>query len=297
MISKGLKRAVTLLAVAGAATVGAYAQQMPPPVFSQLADGVYYWSAMGYGSLVVVSGEDVLVTEPANDLRAPMLQAYVATLTDHPIGHIVMTHEHYDHVGGTGLFPDATVYCHVNCQPVFDLAVAPFDDVPEVDETFTDFKRIMVGDIAVELHHLGPGDGDATTIIYLPGEKVVLTADMYEVEALTGAAWVDDKNYTGTRKILNAISEWDLEHAMTAHSPSTDPQSLRDNAMYYNDLYDAVYQRMKQARDEGGPFAVFGLIDSLPGSIKLDQYSDWANYDSAIASHARRMMFSIFHGD
>jgi len=297
MTSKGLRRAVTLLAVAGAATVGAYAQQMPPPVANQLADGVYYWYAMGYGSLVVVSGEDVLVTEPANDLRAPMLQAYVATLTDHPISHIVMTHEHFDHVGGTGLFPDAAVYCHVNCQPIFDLAVAPFNDVPEVDETFTDFKRIMVGDTPVELHHLGPGDGDATTVVYLPGEKIVLTADLYEDQQLTGAAWVDDKNFTGTRNILNTISAWDLEHALTSHSVSTDPQVLRDNAQYYNDLFDAVYQQMKQARDEGGPFAVFGLLESLPGSIQLDQYSGWANYDSALSSHARRMMFAIFHAD
>ncbi len=297
MMSKGLRRTATLLAAACAATVGAYAQQMPAPVANQLADGVYYWSAMGYGSLVVVSGQDVLVTEPANDLRAPMLRDYVATLTDHPISHIVMTHEHYDHVGGTSLFPDATVYCHVNCQPIFDLADAPFDDVPEVDETFTDFMRIMVGDTAVELHYLGPGDGDATTVVYLPGEKIVLTSDMYEDQALTGAAWVDDKNYTGTRKILNTISEWDLEHALTAHSVSTDPQVLRDNAQYYNDLYEAVFQQLKQARDEGGPFAVFGVIDSLPGSIQLDQYSDWANYDTAIASHARRMMFSIFHAD
>ena len=297
MMSTGLRRAAALLAAACAATVGAYAQQMPEPVANRLADGVYHWHAMGYGSLVVVSGQDVLVTEPANDLRGQMLQAYVATLTDRPVSHIVMTHEHYDHVGGTGLFPGAAVYCHVNCQPVFDLAVAPFDDVPEVDETFTDFMRIMVGGTAVELHYLGPGDGDATTIVYLPAERIVLTADMYEDRALSGADWVDDKNFTGTRHILNVISGWDLEHAITAHSVSTDPQALHDNARYYNDLFDAVYQPMKQAVEEGGPFAVFGLMESLPGSVRLDQYSDWANYDSAIASHARRMMFSIFHAD
>ena len=297
MMAKGLRRTAAALAAACAVTFGAHAQQMPEPVASELADGVYYWSAMGYGSLVVVSGSDVLVTEPANDMRAPMLQAYVATLTDQPISHVVMTHEHYDHVGGTGLFPDATVYCHVNCQPVFDLAVAPFNDVPEVDVSFTDFLRIMVGDTAVELHHLGYGDGEATTVIYLPAEKVVLTADLYEDRALTGAAWVDDKNFTGVRHILNTISEWDLEHAITTHSMSTDPQSLRDNAQYYNDLFDAVYGQLKQTREQGGPFAVFGVMDTLPASIQLDQYSDWGNYDTALASHARRMMMSIFHAD
>ena len=298
MTSNRVRRAAAVLAVALAGmTANVYAQQMPEPVVSQLADGVHYWSAMGYGSLVVVSGDDVLVTEPANDARAPLLAAFVATLTDNPISHIVMTHEHYDHVGGTGMFPDATVHCHVNCRPVFALAEAPFDDVPQSFESFINYKRIMIGDTAVELHHFGPGDGDATTVIYLPEEKIVLTADMYEEKALTAAAWVDDKNFTGTRRILNIISEWDPEYAMTAHSPSTDPQTLHDNVRYYNDLFDAVMAPMAKAREEGGPFAVFGIMGTLPGSIKLDQYSDWANYDTAIEAHARRMMFSIFHAD
>ena len=125
-----------------------------------------------------------------------MLRDYVATLTDNPVSHIVMTHEHYDHVGGTGLFPDATVYCHVNCQAVFDLAT-PLSDVPEVDETFSTNMSIAVGEKVVELHYLGPGDGDATTVVYLPEEKIILTSDMYEDQQITGAAWVDDKNYTG----------------------------------------------------------------------------------------------------
>lgn len=297
-MSKRVKRVAAVLAVALAGmTANLHAQQMPEPVARQLADGVYYWFAMTYGSLVVISGEDVLVTEPVNGLRAPLLQGYVATLTGNPISHVVLTHEHYDHVGGTGLFPDATVHCHVNCRPIFELAEAPFDDVPESFESYINYKRIMVGDTPVELHHLGPGDGDATTVVYLPQQKIVLTADMYEERALTGAAWVDDKNFTGTRKILNVISEWELEHALTAHSPSSDPQVLYDNVRYYNDLFDAVMQPMRKAVEEGGPLAVFGLMGSLPASVELPRYSDWANYDTALESHARRMMFSIFHGD
>ena len=296
-MTKIVKKGAALLAAALAGvTVNLHAQQMPPPVTNQLADGVYYWFALGYGSLVVVSGEDVLVTEPANNLRGPMLQDFVGTLTDSPISHVVLTHEHFDHAGGTSLFPDATVHCHVNCRPVFALAEAPFNDVPQSFESFINYKRIMVGDTPVELHYLGPGDGDATTVVYLPRQKVVLTADLYEDQALTGSDWVDDKNFTGTRRILNTIGEWDLEHALTTHSVSTDPQVLRDNAQYYNDLYDVVMGQMTKAQEEGGPFAVFGLIGTLPGSIKLEQYSGWQNYDS-LSSHARRMMFSIFHAD
>lgn len=288
--------AAALVALAGV-TANVAAQQLPAPTVNELADGVYHWSAMGYGSLVVVAGREVLITEPANDFRGAMLRDYVGTLTDSPVSHVVLTHEHYDHVGGTSLFPEATIHCQVNCRPIFELAVAPFNDVPQSFESFINYKRIMVGGTAVELHHFGPGDGEATTVVYLPQQKIVLTADLYEDQALSGAAWVDDKNFTGTRKILNIISEWDLEHAITTHSASTDPQTLRDNARYYNDLFDAVMTPMKAAREEGGPGAVFGIMGTLPDSIELEQYRGWANYDTALASHARRMMFAIFHAD
>ena len=294
-------RTMVAMMLALAALVGtigsASAQQAPAPVVNELADGVYQWFAFNYNSLVVVSGDDVLVSEPANNTRGEMLRDFVATLTDNPVSHIVMTHEHYDHVGGTSVFSEARVYCHVNCQPIFDLAAAPFNDVPQVDETFTDSISIPVGDTTVELHYLGPGDGDATTVVYMPQEKIVLTSDMYEDKAITHANWVDDKNYTGTREILNTISGWDLDHAITAHSASTDPQVLQDNVQFYNDLYDAVYQALTKVQEEGGPFAIFGVLETLPASIQLEQYSDWANYDSSFTRHASRMMFSIFHAD
>lgn len=287
---------LAMVALIGAAG-GASAQQMPAPVVNELAEGVYQWFAFNYNSLVVVSGENVLIVEPVVDQRAEMLRDFIATLTDSPVSHIVLTHEHYDHVGGTGVFPDATVYCHVNCQPIFDLSPSGFNDVPQIDETFTDSISIPVGDTTVELHHLGPGDGEATTVLYMPEEKIVFTSDMYEDGWITHANWLDDKNYTGTRAILNTISGWDLNHAVTSHSASTDPQVLRDGAQFYNDLYDAVYQALQDVRAEGGPFAIFAMLDSFPASIQLEQYQDWENYDSSFTRHASRMMFAIIHGD
>jgi len=264
-------------------------------ITKELADGVYQWFGDFGSSLVVISGKDVLITDPQNDGRAQKLAAYIATLTDNQVSHIVLTHEHYDHVGGTGVFPEAIVYGHINCLPVF--ALSDLIGVPELDKTFTDFESIPVGDKTVELHYLGPGDGEATTITYLPNEKIVVTADMYEDKQLTHKNWVDDKNFTGVRHILNTISDWDLVHAVNAHSPSTEPQVLRDNAQYYNDLYDATFAAINEAIAQQGFFAVFGLVDTLPDTLKLEQYASWDNYDSSLPRHVERMLLSIFHGD
>ena len=277
--------------------------QLPPPTMTMLADGVYHYFGFFVSSLVVISDDGVLVTDPAIESRAQSLQAEIAKLTDAPVTTVVLTHEHYDHIGGTNVFEDASVVCHRNCQPVFDLfkqgEIPGYGPVPDVDETFDDFKEILVGDKVVQLHYLGPGDGDATTIIYMPDEQIVVTSDMYEPRALSDVNVVDDKNFVGTRHILSTISQWDLKHAVNAHSPGTDPVDLRENVEYYNDLYDAVKAAVDDAIAQAGgaSFGAYGLHDTLPQTLQLEKYKDWGNYDTAFGRHVQRMLLAIYHGD
>ena len=270
-------------------------QTMPAPTMTKLADGVYHYFGFFGSSLVVVSDDQVLITDPSNPARAQSLKDEIAKLTKTPVTTIALTHEHYDHVGGTGVFPDAEVVCHINCQPNFDLA--SLGDVPIVDTTFEDQLEIPVGDKTVQLHHLGPGDGEATTIIYMPEEDIIVTADMYEPRALTHKNWVDDKNFTGTRYILNTISQWPITHAINAHSPGTDPMDMMENVEYYNDLYEAVYSALAAALEQGGFPALFGVFQSLPNTLQLSKYQDWANYDTSFPRHVERMLQAITHAD
>ena len=271
--------------------------QIPPPTMTRLADGVYHYFGFFSSSLVVVGPDSVLITDPDNPVRGQSLQEEIGKITDKPVTTIALTHEHLDHVGGTGLFPDAKVICHRNCQAHFDLA-APGSDVPEVAQTFDDFLELTVGDTVVQLHYFGPGDGDATTVIYLPVEQIVSSSDLYEPRALTHKNWVDDKNFVGVRHILNTVNEWELKHAVNAHSPGTNPQDLRENVAYYNDLYAAAKEAIDTAIEQGGsPFAAYGLYDTLPATLQLPQYQDWENYDSSFARHVQRMLIGIYHGD
>ena len=282
--------------------------EMPPPILTELAPNVYHYFSAFYSNLIVLSDDGVLVTDPANTARAQELTEVIAGLTDAPVTHIVLTHEHYDHVGGTGVFDNATVYCHRNCQAIFDLhpsrtdpdiAIPILGDVPESITTYDEAMDLTMGDIVVQLRYLGPGDGDATTVIYLPEQQIVVTSDLYEPRALTAAGFVDDKHFTGVRHILNTISQWPLTHAVNAHSPGTDPQDLRENVQYYNDLYDAVKAEVDAAIAQAGgaAFGAYGLFDTLPQTFQLEQYQDWGNYESALPKHVQRMLLAIYHGD
>ena len=270
---------------------------MQMPTMTMLDDGVYHYFGFFTSSLVVVGDDGVLVTDPSNNGRGQSLKAEIAKITSLPVTTIVLSHEHYDHVGGTGVFPDAEVICHINCQANFDLDT--LGDVPEVDRTFSDRLDLTVGGKTVQLRYLGPGDGDATTIVYMPAEQIIATADMYEPRSLTEKNWVHDKHFTGTRHILNTISKWDIKHAINAHSPGTDPVDLMENVAYYNDLYDAVKPAVDAAIAQAGgqAFGAYGLYDTLPQTLELPKYQSWANYDTAFPSHVERMLLAIYHGD
>lgn len=262
-----------------------------PAVFEEIDDGVWKYFAEGYHSLVVVSDEGVLVTDPSNDERAATLKDAVSSVTDAPVRWVVLTHEHYDHSGGASLFEDADLVCQRICSDMF--ALDPLGTSPEaVDAEFDEYLEIDVGGTRVELHHFAPADGLATTVIWLPDRGIVATADLYMPRELIRGAWMDDTNLVGKHVILSEISGWDLAHAVNAHSVGTDPADLRENAEFVSDLYEAVLDAMIEASEGDQASFVQAGID-LPKTLRLPQYSDWKGHDQYIETHVERMVYSM----
>ncbi len=287
-----IRRIIALLAFALIWGVSVAAPQV-----TKLAEGVYGIFEGGYHSLIVISANEVLVTDTANSQRAEILKQEIAKITPNPVTKIALTHEHYDHVGGTQVFGDAEIICQRNCLEIFELDV--MGSVPDrVDISYEKYHKIELGDKVIELHHFVPGDGVATSIIYLPDVAIIHSADLYESRKLIPGMFLDDANYLGIRRILNEISDWKIDHALNVHALESDPQALRENIEYYNNLYEAVHARMNEIISEGGLPALFASAQSgeLYNSIDLPRYKDWENYDTELPAHVRRMAKSIFHG-
>jgi len=263
------------------------------PVVQKLAENVYSIFSVFYASIVVIGTDGVLITDPANAFRAGILKTEIAKLTDKPVTQIVLLHEHFDHAGGTEVFDGAEIVAQENVNAVFQFD--PLGLTPDkIDVTFSTDHTIDMGTAKVELKHIGAGDGVATTILYLPEEDVVATADLYDEGQLTPGAFLDDKNMLGARAILNEITGWELKHAVTSHSPGTNPEALRANAKYYNDLFDSVFPTIQETA-KTNPAGLFELPASLSQSVKLPDYESWANYDQ-LPHHVRRMVLAIIHG-
>lgn len=261
-----------------------------------LGPNTYQYFSDWYGSLVVVGEKSVLVVDPAWDARAEKMKAEIAQVTDKKVSHVVLTHEHYDHVGGTEVFQDAKVVCHESCQAIFDLDV--MDMAPDkVDQEYREQLDIDLGGITTEIRFLGVGDGVATSVIYVPEDDVIATADMYLPNSLANGMWLEDKNYLGSREILNIVSEWDLKYAVNGHNPDTNPSALLENRDYMNELYTAVKKELDTAIKSGGTDAAFALISGeLSDKVKLPKYAKWEGYKEHFPKHVWRMAMSIMHG-
>ena len=262
-------------------------------VVKQLGDDVYMVSLFHYASLVVVGENDVLITDTANPFRAKLLKAEIEKLTDKPVRKIVLSHEHFDHTGGTEVFPDAEIIAQNNIREYDGLD--PLHLVPDViHQTFERFMAIDMGTTKVELHHISAADGVATAIIYLPKEQVVVSADMYVDKGLNAGVFLTDTNLLGVRHLLNTMLEWDLKHAINVHSSSTSLEPLKNTARFLNDLYDIVFQEVKKVNDTNPSMLVPSILE-MGNTLEMPKYQDWPNYKD-LPTYVQKMGFSIIHG-
>jgi glyoxylase-like metal-dependent hydrolase (beta-lactamase superfamily II) len=143
---------------------------------TEVSDGVFHFFAMGYSSMVAIGDNGVLVTDPSFTSRAEVLKAELAKISDKSVTHIALSHEHFDHVGGTEVFGGAEIILQENGTDV--LKLSPLLPMPKVTTTFDETLTIELGNKSVELHHLAVADGVATTVARVPDDNVVFSVDM-----------------------------------------------------------------------------------------------------------------------
>jgi cyclase len=84
--------------------------------FKKVADNVYAFVGRrnDANALVVVTSQGVVVVDTGNDPpQTRILQNFIKSVTDQPIRYVIISQNHADHIGGTGLFtPPANVIVH-----------------------------------------------------------------------------------------------------------------------------------------------------------------------------------------
>ncbi len=179
----------------------------PPPVVNadseELAEGVWRIAGGSHHSVLVEFNDFVTVVEaPLNEARSLAVIEEVGRLVPgKPIRYLVNTHHHFDHSSGmrTYLAQGATIVTHEGNRDFYEgvafspglRSLAP-DRLSTFYPMFTVSRRpapiegvnqkyvLSDGDRTLDIH---PVQGNAHTqtmvLVYLPREKIVINADMY----------------------------------------------------------------------------------------------------------------------
>ena len=233
-----------LMTPPAAAAPAAPAAAAPGPTSEKLAEGV--WRINGaYNALAIEFSDHSLIFEPGPqgttadpEGRAKAIIAETKkVISNKPIRYGVVSHHHFDHTGGisavvgegmTIVTPAVNKAFLMNAlsapRTLFPDSIAKTGRKPVVDG-FTGDKKVFQDSLRTfELHVVkGLPHADGNVIGYLPKEKILVYADMFNLPtAATGP--VPNPPVVGTMVFLDNIErlKLDVERIMSVHSLNPD---------------------------------------------------------------------------
>jgi glyoxylase-like metal-dependent hydrolase (beta-lactamase superfamily II) len=166
-----------------------------PQTLAELAPGVHV--AQGYDfsdfAFVITADGVVAIDAASTPEHAEAALRDLRKITDLPISHVILTHAHWDHIGGLdALTTDgATVIAQANFPDELRLqnaGPAPFKYFlptgrshrhhPVPDHLVGELEKLSVGGVEFVLMPIAGGETQDGLIIHVPGQEIVFTGDM-----------------------------------------------------------------------------------------------------------------------
>jgi glyoxylase-like metal-dependent hydrolase (beta-lactamase superfamily II) len=183
--------------------------------FTQLSEHAWAYTAEGDPNTGIIIGDDaVLVADTqATPAMAADVVRRIREVTDKPIRYVVLTHYHAVRVLGAAAYQPQQILAS---QDTYDLIVerGEQDKASEIGRfprlfrnvetvpagltwptmTFTGKMTLWLGKLEVQLLQLGRGHTKGDTVVWLPGEKTLLSGDLVEFDATpyAGDAYFQD---------------------------------------------------------------------------------------------------------
>ena len=208
----------------GGAPGGAPPAAAAGQAYEKLADGVYRING-AYNALAIEFRDHIVLFEggPQNEARSLAIIAEAKrVIPNKPIRYSILTHHHFDHSSGLPavVAEGATIITHdVNKAFLLKALSAPRTLAPDVMsksgkkpkvESVIE-KRVLQDDMrTVEIHHVvGLPHADGMLMIYLPKEKILAYADMFNLPPADNP--VPNPPVVGTQVFLANLERLNLE--------------------------------------------------------------------------------------
>jgi glyoxylase-like metal-dependent hydrolase (beta-lactamase superfamily II) len=185
----------------------------------KVTDRVYTFRSGWNRSLVVLTDEGVVVVDPFDRQTAQDLKAALDQLAPgKPVRTLFYSHYHLDHVVGGAALKPMEVVAHARCPEYWanltDTQAAQ-DILPptrfiEGDQQFT------IGGVEFNLLYLGLTHTDTLYAFYLPGEKVLFTADFGLIKTVFPIGG-PDMYFPGILKQMDRLAKLDFDWFIPSH--------------------------------------------------------------------------------
>ncbi|SFM33964.1 MBL fold metallo-hydrolase [Variovorax sp. OV329] len=194
--------------------------------FSQISEHAWAYTAEGDPNTGIIIGDDAVLvadTQATPAMAADVIRR-IREVTDKPIKYVVLTHYHAVRVLGASAYQPQQI---IASQDTYDLIVERgeqdkaseigrfprlFSNVETVPPgmtwptmTFTGKMTLWLGKLEVQLLQLGRGHTKGDTIVWLPGEKALLSGDLVEFGATPYAGDAYFKDWPQTLDNLAAL--------------------------------------------------------------------------------------------
>jgi glyoxylase-like metal-dependent hydrolase (beta-lactamase superfamily II) len=183
--------------------------------FEQLSEHAWAYTAEGDPNTGIVIGDDAVLvadTQATPAMAADVIRR-IREVTDKPIKYVVLTHYHAVRVLGASAYQPQQILAS---QDTYDLIVerGEQDKASEIGRfprlfrnvetvpagltwptmTFSGKMTLWLGKLEVQLLQLGRGHTKGDTVVWLPGEKTLLSGDLVEFDATpyAGDAYFQD---------------------------------------------------------------------------------------------------------
>ncbi len=232
-----------------------------------IAGDVYRFQNNFHFSVLLVTNDGVLVTDPIDAEAAKWLKQEIQQRFDKPVKYLVYSHDHRDHIAGGEVFADtATIIAHEKTKATIIHEQRP-TAIPEV--TFNDRLTIELGEKSIHLYYVGRSHSNNMIVLHFPAEKLLYAVDFISVKRLPYKN-LSDAYFPDWIEAIKFVEEIDFEILAPGHGQIGTKADAVDHRHYLEDLYTQVLQGARQGK----------TLEQLQQEIRLEEYRDWGQYEA-----------------
>jgi len=251
-----------------AAAVGSAIDPAKGYRLQDLGSGLHMITDNAYQSMFLVYDDGVVVVD-APPSFAKHIPAAIAEVTDKPITHVVYSHAHIDHIGGTkSLGGRPTIIAHDETKRLLARAADPNRPLPTV--RFADRHTLRVGKQVLELTYHGNAHEPGNIFISAPAQRVLMVVDVVFPGWMPWRRFALAQDVPGYFAQVEEIRKMEWDTLVGGHVGRTGTHADVDLQAEFN-------SDIKQAAA-----AALGATELAAGLNPHDKSNPWALFDNYI---------------